>query len=119
MSRNWLVPANPKYYDIEHAFDEVNEIEWKQGAGIKDGDIVYIYAAKPVQSVLFKCKVTKTWIPYYYRSKVLKIDHVMKIQLLKRYPKGRFDYQTLRYDYMVSFIRGPRGVPEKLLKDLG
>ncbi|MBR0134350.1 EVE domain-containing protein [Candidatus Saccharibacteria bacterium] len=68
MSKNWLVPANPKYFDIEHAFDGVEEIQWKQGRSIKDGDIVYIYAAKPVQAILYKCRVLKTWTPYHYRK---------------------------------------------------
>ena len=35
--REWIVPANSKYYDIEHAFDSVREIDWKQGKGIKAG----------------------------------------------------------------------------------
>ena len=38
----WLVPANPKYYDIQGAFEQSKEIDWKQGKGIKKGDIVYI-----------------------------------------------------------------------------
>ncbi len=33
--KEWIIPANPKYYDIENAFDDANEIDWKQGAGIK------------------------------------------------------------------------------------
>ena len=42
--KEWIVPANPKYYDIVHAFDDTDEIDWKQGAGIKAGDTVFIYA---------------------------------------------------------------------------
>ena len=41
--KEWIVPANPKYYDIVHAFDDTDEIDWKQGAGIKAGDTVFIY----------------------------------------------------------------------------
>ena len=36
--REWVVPANPRYYDIERAFEEAEEIDWKQGSGIKTGD---------------------------------------------------------------------------------
>ena len=31
----WIIPANPKYYDIKQAFENADEIDWKQGAGIK------------------------------------------------------------------------------------
>ncbi len=40
--KEWIIPANPKYYDIEHAFDNEKEINWKQGNGIKTGDTVFI-----------------------------------------------------------------------------
>ena len=32
--KEWIIPANPKYYDTGHAFDEKSEIDWKQGTGI-------------------------------------------------------------------------------------
>ena len=40
--KEWIIPSNPKYYDIVHAFDETDEIDWKQGAGIKEGDTIFI-----------------------------------------------------------------------------
>ena len=45
--KEWLVPANPKYYDIVHAFDDAGEIDWKQGRGIRRGDTVWIYVGAP------------------------------------------------------------------------
>ena len=36
--KEWIIPANPKYYDIVGAFKVADEIDWKQGAGIKKGD---------------------------------------------------------------------------------
>ena len=62
--KEWLVPANPKHYDVIHAFDDKDEIDWKQGRGIIVGDTVYLYAAAPVSAILFKCRVTKTDIPF-------------------------------------------------------
>ncbi len=32
-AKEWIIPANPKYYDIEHAFDDTDEINWKQRNG--------------------------------------------------------------------------------------
>lgn len=37
LPKDWIIPANPKYYDIEHAFDNADEIDWKQGRGIRVG----------------------------------------------------------------------------------
>ena len=54
--REWIIPANPKYYDIIHAFDETDVIDWKQGSGIKTGDMVYIYVAAPVSAILYYCQ---------------------------------------------------------------
>ena len=80
-----IIPANPKYYDIVHAFDDTDEIDWKQGAGIKTGDTVFMYVASPVSAILYKCKVTETDIPYKYEDGNLTISALMKIKLLKRY----------------------------------
>ena len=41
--------------------------------------IPYIYVASPVSAILYKCKVTKTDIPYDYRDGSLTITVLMKI----------------------------------------
>jgi predicted DNA-binding protein (MmcQ/YjbR family) len=64
--KEWIVPSNPKYYDIQAAFTASKEIDWKQGKGIKTGDTVYMYVAAPVSAILYKCLVTKTDIPYHF-----------------------------------------------------
>ncbi|MCH5198423.1 MAG: MmcQ/YjbR family DNA-binding protein [Oscillospiraceae bacterium] len=116
--KEWLVPANPKYYDIEHAFDHTNEINWKQGIGIKTGDTVFIYVGAPVSAVLYKCEVTKTDIPYDYNDENLSISAVMKIKLLKRYSPEQFPFASLKQDYGIFAVRAPRGVPHSLSKAL-
>lgn len=116
--KEWIIPANPKYYDIEHAFDTEKEIDWKQGAGIKKGDTVFIYVAAPVSAIMFKCKVTKTDIPYEYVSGRLQIKRLMKIRLQKRYKPDRFTFSVLGSEYGIYAVRGPRGVPGKLSEDL-
>ena len=37
----WIIPANPKYYDVVKAFEESDKIDWKQGNGIKAGDTFF------------------------------------------------------------------------------
>ncbi len=112
--KEWLIPANPKYYDIVHAFDAEEEITWKQGRGIKAGDTVFLYVGAPVSAVLFRCKVTETDIPCDYADKNLTITALMKIKLLKRYGAGQFTFDLLKEEFGIYAVRGPRGIPNSL-----
>ena len=112
--KEWIIPSNPKYYDIIHAFDETDTIDWKQGAGIKMGDTVFMYVGAPVSAVLYKCKVTETNIPYQYQDKNLTISALMKIRLLKRYAPEQFTFEVLKSEYGIFAVRGPRGIPDSL-----
>ena len=112
--KEWIIPANPKYYDIEHAFDDTDEIDWKQGAGIIKGDTVFMYVGSPVSAILYKCKVTEVDIPYDYEDKNLKITALMKIKLQKRYKPDKFTFDKLKSEYGIYAVRGPRGIPNSL-----
>ena len=112
--KEWIIPSNPKYYDIVHAFDDTDVIDWKQGAGIKKGDTVFMYVGAPVSAVLYKCKVMETGIPYRYRDRNLTITALMKIRLQKRYAPDRFTFDVLKADYGIFAVRGPRGIPNSL-----
>lgn len=112
--KEWLIPANPKYYDIIHAFDDTDTINWKQGSGIKTKDTVFLYVAAPISAILYKCKVLETDIPYDYRDGSLTIKSLMKIKLLKRYQPNCFTFEKLKSEYDIFAVRGPRSVPEQL-----
>jgi predicted DNA-binding protein (MmcQ/YjbR family) len=116
--KEWIVPVNPKYYDIGQAFKNADEIDWKQGTGIKKGDTVFLYVAAPVSAILYKCKVTKTDIPYQYNDGKIQIRALMKIKLLKRYKPTGFPFEKLRDEYGIFAVRGPRGVPNSLSEAL-
>ena len=115
---DWIIPCNPKYYDIVHAFDDETIIDWKQGAGIIEGDTVYIYVGAPVSAVLFKCKVIETDIPYDYSDKNLTIKALMKIQLQKKYKPDMFTFDVLKNEHGIAAIRGPRGISNSLIEAL-
>lgn len=118
--KEWIIPANPKYYDIERAFDSADEIDWKQGAGVKMGDTVFMYAGAPISAVLYKCAVVKTDIPFEYSDENLTISSLMRLKLEKRYPPDKFTFARLKSEYGVFAVRGPRGIPNSLscaLKD--
>lgn len=112
--KEWVIPANPNYYDIEHAFDNADEIDWKQGRGVREKDTVYLYVAAPVSAILYQCKVTKTDNPYNFQDENLTIQSMMKIKLLKRYQPDRFTFDRLKQEYGIYAIRGPRGIPNSL-----
>lgn len=112
--KEWLIPSNPKYYDIVHAFDDADTIDWKQGAGIRVNDTVFIYVGAPVSAVLYKCRVTETDIPCYFHSGSLTIKKLMKIKLLKRYEHEQFTFGRLGSEFGIFAVRGPRGVPNSL-----
>ena len=116
--KEWLIPANPKYYDVQAAFENAREINWKQGAGIKKGDTVFMYVAAPVSAILYKCKVTETDVPYKYNDGNVHMKALMKIKLQKRYKPTGFTLEKLRDVYGVYSVRGPRSVPYALSEAL-
>ncbi len=116
--KEWLIPANPKYYDIVHAFDSRDEIEWKQGSGIRVGDTVFLYVAAPVSAILYRCTVTATDIPYDFTNGKLTITALMRIRLTKRYDPSDFPFERLKREYGIFAVRGPRGVPHSLCRAL-
>ena len=91
----WLIPANPKYYDVVNAFNDTDTIIWKQSSNITIGDIVYLYVAAPISAILYKCEVLEVDIPYKYSDKNVSMKKVMKIKLLKRYAKDIFTFEKL------------------------
>ena len=111
--KSWILPANPKYYDVEHAFDGTDEIEWKQSNNLKVGDTIYLYVAAPVSAILFRCKAIKVDIPYEYESEELTINRLVRVRLEKRYDPEEFTFSVLK-EYGVNAIRGPRSVPHRL-----
>ena len=114
----WLIPANPKYFDIEHAFDHARELLWKQGNGIRAGDVVYMYVAAPVSAILYRCEVKQTGIPLDRDPGQLRIRALMKLRLTRRYPPEQFPFSRLSTEYGVGAVRGPRGVPNALREAL-
>ncbi len=116
--KEWLIPSNPKYYDSIHAFDDTEEINWKQGAGIKEGDTVYLYIGAPASAIYYKCLVTKTGIPWHFERDGLRIKSLMRIRLLKRYDPHQFTFSVLNQEYGIYAVRGPRGIPPKLSEAL-
>lgn len=116
-SNEWIIPSNPKYFDIINCFNEQNTLLWKQSSNMHVGDIVYIYVGSPYSCLLYQCKVLEVNIPYNYKDANLTMSKVMNLKLLKRYKEDEFTFKKLQ-EYGVNAIRGPRSIPLKLSKEL-
>ena len=113
LKNEWIVPANPKFYDVEGEFKKHNVLHWKQSSDVKVGDIVYLYVGSPVSALRYKTKAIEVNIPYEYSDSNVNMSHVMKIEKLEEYDKDVCPLNTLK-EYGVTTIRGPRYMPKKL-----
>lgn len=115
----WLVPANPKYYDIEKVINESedNTFIWKQSSNIKTGDTVYLYIAAPISAIRCKCYVIETDIPYQYSDNNIRMSKVMRLKTNQIYDKQPISLKLLR-SHGVNSVRGPRSMPESLIKEI-
>ena len=111
----WIVPANPKYYDVINCFNDTDEVIWKQSSDIHVDDIVYLYVAEPYSKVMYKCKATVVNMPYDYKDDNITINRVMKIKLLKRLDKENYTFKYLN-SLGIKAIRGPRKIKKDLMK---
>ena len=116
--RDWIIPANPKYFDVVQAFEEREIIDWKQSSDVRVGDMIYMYVAAPYSALMYKCKAVEVDIPYQYQSDQLMIKKVMKIQLLCKYEADYMPLERMKKEYGIYSVRGPRSMPNSLKQEL-
>ena len=56
---HWIIPANPKFYDIFGAFSEVDTF-WPINVNVSIADTVYLYLTAPYKQIGFVCAVLET-----------------------------------------------------------
>lgn len=113
LNRDWLIPANPAYYDIEQDFAKGDTIRWKQTSNVLPGDRVYIYMAAPVAAVLYECTATKVDIPYEFANAHVRMHKVMELKLVRRFPPQQLSRAVLQA-HGIRAVRGPRGLTNSL-----
>ena len=113
----WIVPANPKYYDVINCFNDTDEIIWKQSSDIHVNDIIYLYVASPYSKIMYKCKAIEVNIPYQYKDKNVSMSHVMKIKLLKNLENKNYTLEYLNKQG-IKIVRGPRKINKDISKKL-
>ena len=98
----WVIPANPKYYDLITEFKKGNTI-WKVIKNIHTGDTVYFYVAKPYSCILYKCKV----IDENEKNRMI-------LELVEEYDPNTYTLDIIS-NYGIKTVRGPRSMPQSLL----
>lgn len=112
---NFVIPCNLKKYKLIDAFENLTEIDWRQTmTKISVGDIVYIYAGRPISSILYKCEVMKINLQeceiddskYLLGGSTNNYKRYMRLKLLKRYPKDVLGYEEL-LEHGLATVQGP------------
>ncbi|WP_105096684.1 MmcQ/YjbR family DNA-binding protein [Streptococcus suis] len=113
----WVIPANPKVYDIDTEFAENKVVYWPQKSTIKAGDIVAIYVTAPVQVIRYVCRVLGANLENHEESDIPTEKQLMQVELLAQFsddvlPKSRM------MDLGVKAVRGPRRLTEGVIEVL-
>lgn len=119
----WIIPCNPKYYDVVGAFNKLKTLDWKQSnKNIAVGDIVYIYVSAPTSAIKYQCKVNKVLL------ETIEIDDTefmikgdvyadypahMELELLKEYD-DEYTMVKLQENGMLGRLQGPRRIKGEL-----
>ncbi len=116
---DWLIPANPKFYDVEEGLAQSPDgtVLWKQSSDIRVGDTVYMYMAAPVSAVKYKFTAREVNIPWEYADENVTMKRAMRLKLLERFeaiPIGRDVLQN----HGVYAVRGPRSMPRSLITEI-
>jgi len=122
----WIIPCNPKYYDIIAAFDNLDVIEWSQSTNTTVGDTVYIYVGEKYKSIMFKCEVVASDqhgnrstddYPYYKDLTKDPDARYMKLKLVEKYPVGQYPLRELKENGLTS-VQGRSKATVQLMKYL-
>ena len=70
--KKWMIPANPKYFNLSGCFDKLGYVYWRQYYNFQTNDIIYIYVASPESAVRYKCLVEGHDLPFSSELEVEK-----------------------------------------------
>lgn len=104
MVESWVVPCNVNVFDPAQHFKEQNEVVWKRGSSIKQGDVVFIYVGAPYSEISFRCRVCDDRVDerellihqYAVPAKLKAGQRYMKLCLEKAFKRNEFPLKDLR-----------------------
>ena len=103
-TNTWVIPANPKYYDVI-SYIKNKTIIWHSNKSINKGDIIYIYYGKPYGALLCKGVVLDN------------NGEEMKIEIMDKYNKEQYPFEKLS-SWGLTNIRSIRRIPKTVLDKL-
>lgn len=125
----WLIPSNQNKYDAIGAFKKFKIIDWGNGQNnsIKSGDIVYLYASKPIQSIVVKAKVIKAnftseelldddYSEFEKRADPKMPDTYFRLELLKFTNQQLLSSEILQQHGLSGNVQGKRTISGELLE---
>lgn len=101
----WVIPANPKHYDIDTVLAKEGKIDWHQKGQIRKGDFVFIYITAPVQSLRYACRVIEA------------SSDRMLLQQLAQFSDEEFSLDKMK-TLGVTSVRGARRLTKELIAEL-
>ena len=122
----WIIPCNPKYYDIVAAFDNLDVIEWSQSTNTSVGDTVYIYVSEKYKAIMYKCEViaadlygNRSEDDYPYYNDLAKDPDIryMKLKLIEKYAPDKYPLKELKENGLTS-VQGRSKATVQLMKYL-
>ncbi len=122
----WVIPCNPKFYDIVAAFDNLDVIEWSQSTNTSVGDTIYIYVGEKYKAIMYKCEVVAADLYgnrsdedcTYYKGLEKEPDiRYMKLKLLEKYTPDRYPLKELKENGLAS-VQGRSKATVQLMRYL-
>lgn len=107
----WLIPSDPEFFNAIEEFKKNKIVSWSNPLnGFKIGDIVYIYLAKPVQSIKIKTKIIKInddkefelELIHMLDTEKLNLNNLQKHGLKSAQPKQQIQNELLEYILKVE-----------------
>lgn len=107
----WVIPANPKLYDIVSAFEKLDVIEWSQSTNTSVGDTVYIYVGEKYKAIMYKCEVvgadlygnrSEDDLQYYKELKKEPDIRYMKLKVIEKYAPERYPLKELKMNGLTN-----------------
>lgn len=97
---NWIMPVNPKKFDIISYLNNHNEFVWKAKKHFKLNDAVYVYISSPIQEIRYKCVCVKESVDdetlnANNYAKIAGEDRYAQFHVIERYAEGKLKWAEL------------------------
>ena len=122
----WIISANPKYYDHIAAFKDLQTLDWGMKGKCEIGDIVFIYTSTPIRAIQVAAQVVDINIGlkgriddarYYldekgYEQSLLKTS-MTRLKLLCEFNEKAITFDELSEHGLKGILLGPRKLRDK------